>query len=156
MSIRFEGDFTVDAPREEAFAFLSDPRKFAHCLPTFEKLDMKDDRHGDVTVKIGVGKIRGKAIVELVLKEEEAPVHAAYDGKGKIMGSAFNFETTFDMEETESGGTKISWAGDLVLFGKLLALAGGIIRPTAKKEIKRMIDAIQAAMSPNAASDATG
>ena len=156
MAIKFEGDFTVDVPREEAYAFLSDPNKFAPCLPTYEKLEMKDERTGDVTVKVGVGKIRGSATVGLALKDEQPPVHAAYDGKGKIMGSAFNFETTFDMEEAQGGGTLVKWTGDLTLFGKLVALAGGLIKPIAKKDIKRMIDAIQAALSPDQASSAAG
>jgi len=151
MAINFNGEFTVTSSPEEAYAFLSDPRKFAPCLPTYENLEMKDDRTGDVTVKVGVGKIRGSAKVELTLKDEQAPVHAAYDGKGKIMGSAFNLETSFDLEEAEGGGTLVKWAGDLSMFGKLVALAGGLIRPIARKDIKRLVDALQAALSTGGA-----
>lgn len=156
MAIKFEGEFTVDSPRDEMYAFLADPRKFAPCLPTYEKLDMKDERNGDVTVRIGVGKIRGHATVALALKDDKAPVHAAYDGKGKIMGSAFNFETAFDMEATPAGGTLVKWTGDLTLFGKLVALAGGLIKPIAKKDIKKMIDAIQAANTKSQSGSAAG
>jgi hypothetical protein len=34
------------------------------------------------------------------------------------------------------------------MFGKLVSLAGGLIRPLAKKDIQRLIDALQAAMTP--------
>ena len=156
MAINFNGEFSVDASPQEAYDFLSDPRKFAPCLPTYENLEMKDDRTGDVTVKVGVGKIRGSAKVELTLKDEKSPVHAAYDGKGKIMGSAFNLETSFDLEDREGGGTLVKWAGDLSMFGKLVALAGGLIRPIAKKDIKRLVDALQAALSTGGASSAAG
>lgn len=156
MAIKFNGEFTVDAPREEAYAFLSNPEKFAPCLPTYENINMKSDRTGDVTVKVGVGKIRGSAVVELTLKDEEAPIRAAYDGKGKIMGSAFNMGTSFDLEEAEGGGTLVKWAGDLTMFGKLVALAGGLIKPLAKKDIKRLVDALQAALSTQSPSSATG
>lgn len=147
MAISFNGEFTVDASREQAYEFLSNPEKFAPCLPTYENIEMKNDRTGDVTVKVGVGKIRGSAVVELTLKDEHAPDHAAYDGKGKIMGSAFNLATSFDLDETESGGTTVKWAGDLTMFGKLVALAGGLIKPLAKKDIKRLVDALQGALS---------
>lgn len=99
MGTRFEDDFAVDAPGEEPFASLTEPRKSANCLSTRENLD-----------------IRG----------EEAPVRAAIEVKGRIMGSACNFGTSFDM-----------------------------IRPTIGKQIKRMIDANQAGMSPNPANGAT-
>ena len=93
MAIEFDGDFTVTASREEAYAVLSDPQKFAPLLPTYQDLTMKENGSADVTVKIGVGKIRGSAVVNLTLEESEAPVRAAYVGKGKVMGSAFNMGT---------------------------------------------------------------
>jgi carbon monoxide dehydrogenase subunit G len=147
MAISFNGEFTVDASREEAYDFLSNPEKFAPCLPTYENIAMKDERTGNVTVRVGVGKIRGSAVVELTLKDEHAPDHAAYDGKGKIMGSAFNLATVFDLEEVDGGGTLVKWSGDLTMFGKLVALAGGLIKPLAKKDIKRLVDALQGALS---------
>lgn len=156
MAISFNGEFTVDASRQATYDFLSNPQKFAPCLPTFENIQMKSERTGDVTVKVGVGKIRGSAVVELTLKDEREPVRAAYDGKGKIMGSAFNMGTSFDLEDAEGGGTLVKWAGDLTMFGKLVALAGGLIKPLAKKDIKRLVDALQAALSANSPSSATG
>ncbi|MBL8198068.1 MAG: hypothetical protein JNJ67_03970, partial [Chromatiales bacterium] len=105
----------------------------------------------DVTVEVGVGKIRGSAVINLALEGEEAPRRAAYSGKGKVMGSTFNMQTAFDLEEVAGGGTRVKWEGDLSMFGKLVALAGGLIRPIAKKDIQRLIDAIQAALSPGQA-----
>ena len=156
MAISFNGEFTVDASRQEAYDFLSNPEKFAPCLPTYENIEMKGERTGDVTVRVGVGKIRGSAVVELTLKDEQEPVRAAYDGKGKIMGSAFNLGTAFDLEEADGGGTLVKWSGDLTMFGKLVALAGGLIKPLAKKDIKRLVDALQGALSSGNVSSAAG
>jgi len=148
MAIEFDGNFTVTASREEAYAVLSDPQKFAPLLPTYQDLTMKENGSADVTVKIGVGKIRGSAVVNLTLEESEAPVRAAYVGKGKVMGSAFNMGTAFELEDAEGGGTLIKWHGDVTMFGKLVALAGGLLKPIAKKDITRLIDAIREALSP--------
>jgi len=148
MAIEFDGNFTVTASREEAYAVLSDPQKFAPLLPTYQDLTMKENGSADVTVKIGVGKIRGSAVVNLTLEESEAPVRAAYVGKGKVMGSAFNMGTAFELEDAEGGGTLVKWHGDVTMFGKLVALAGGLLKPIAKKDITRLIDAIREALSP--------
>ena len=66
------------------------------------------------------------------------------------MGGAFNFATNFELEATESG-TVVHWHGDLSMFGKLVSLAGGLIRPIAKKDIKRLIAALEAELSPELA-----
>jgi carbon monoxide dehydrogenase subunit G len=148
MGIKFDGEFTVTASPQEVYDLLADPQKFAPLLPTYRSLEARDDGTTDVTVEVGVGKIRGSAVITLALEGEEAPRRAAYSGKGKVMGSAFNMLTSFDLEALDGGGTRVRWEGDLSMFGKLVALAGGLIRPIAKKDIQRLIDAIQAALSP--------
>jgi len=150
MGVKFDGEFLAPLPPEEAYAFLSDPEQFCPCLPTYESLEMEDAKTANVTIAIGVGKIRGKAGIQLKLEEERPSSHAAYSGKGKVMGGAFNMTSSFELEPAD-GGTLVKWQGDLNMFGKLVALAGGLIKPIAKKDIQRMIDALQAEMAKKAA-----
>lgn len=150
MAIKFEGEFEVTATPEEAYAVLSDTTKYAPLLPTYLSHEVRDDGSADVTVKIGVGKIRGKAVVNLTLTDAQPPQRASYSGKGKVMGSNFNMDTQFELAEAEGGGTLVKWEGSLTMFGKLVALAGGMIKPIAKKDIGRLIAAIQSALSPDA------
>jgi len=155
LAILFEGEFEITRSREETFAFLADTQKFAPCLPTFESLEMEDDESATVKIKIGIGKIRGIATINLVLEESESPTRARYSGKGSVMGSAFNLIAGFDLEEI-NGGTLVKWSGELKMFGKLVALAGGLIKPIAKKDIKRLIDALQKALDPGPGGQAAG
>ncbi|MDH3512134.1 MAG: SRPBCC domain-containing protein [Gammaproteobacteria bacterium] len=148
MGIKFDGEFSVPVSQEEAYALLSDPQKFGPLLPTYKSLEMQDEQTAIVKVKVGIGKVRGTATIALVLEEEEPPTRAAYAGKGKIMGGAFNMATAFELESQEDSGTLVKWEGELNLFGKLVSLAGGLIRPLAKKDIERLIDALQAALTP--------
>jgi hypothetical protein len=138
VGIKFEGEFTVPVSREQAYALLSDPQKFAPLLPTYKSLDVKDDRTADVTVAVGVGKIHGSAVITLTLQGEQPPLHAGYSGKGKVMGSAFDMATSFDLADAEGGGTVVKWAG-------------GLIKPIAKKDIERLVGAIQSALTPGGA-----
>ncbi|MGI9343822.1 MAG: CoxG family protein [Gammaproteobacteria bacterium] len=154
MPIKFEGEFDVTATPEEAYAVLSDTTKYAPLLPTYVSHEVKDDGSADVTVKVGVGKIRGKAVINLTRVTAEEPTRAGYTGKGKVMGGAFNMDTVFELEPMAAGGTLVKWEGSLNMFGKLVALAGGLIRPIAKKDIERLIAAIKAALSPDASAAA--
>jgi hypothetical protein len=151
VGIKFEGEFTVPVSRETVYNLLSDPQKFAPLLPTYKSLEVKDERTADVTVAVGVGKIHGSAVITLTLQGEQPPLHAGYSGKGKVMGSAFDMATSFDLADAEGGGTVVKWVGDLTMFGKLVALAGGLIKPIAKKDIERLVGAIQSALTPGGA-----
>lgn len=143
MAIDFDGEFDVATPREEAYEVLSDVDRFAPLLPTYQSHEICDDGTADVRVKVGVGKIRGTAVVKLELIESYRPKSANYAGKGKIMGGAFNLTAAFDLEEKGSNATLVRWRGALTIFGKLVSLAGGLIRPVARKQIEHLVNAIK-------------
>ncbi len=63
------------------------------------------------------------------------------------MGSVFNLAAEFNLEDAGSGETRVQWQGELIMFGKLVSMAGGMIKPIAKKDIARLIEAIRVAIS---------
>jgi carbon monoxide dehydrogenase subunit G len=146
MAIEFDGEFRVATPREEAYRVLSDVQRFSPLLPTYQSHEICGDGTSNVNVRVGVGKIRGTAVVNLNLTEHDAPGSAKYLGKGKIMGGAFNLTAAFDLEEIAPDQTRVRWRGDLIVLGKLASLAGGLIRPVAQKQIQHLVDAIQKAL----------
>lgn len=147
MAVTFEGEFTVATPRQDAYEVLSDIQKFAPLLPSYKSHVRKEDGSVDVNVKVGVGKIRGSAKVNLTLEDSEAPVHAKYLGKGTVMGGVFNIVAEFELQDLGQNETRVEWRGELIMFGKLVSLAGGMIKPIAKKDIGNMIEAIRLALS---------
>ena len=147
MAIRFDGEFTVATSRAEAFAILSEMQKFVPLLPTYKSNEIKEDGSADLKIKVGVGKIRGTGTINLKLTQCRPPVHASYLGKGKVMGSVFNLLAEFELADAGAGETRVQWSGELIMFGKLVSLAGGMIKPIANKDIARMIEAIRLALS---------
>jgi hypothetical protein len=143
MAYSFDGDFTVETPRDEVFAVLSQTQKFAPMLPSYKSHALNEDGSTDVAVGVGVGKIRGTGKVNLILEENQPPVHAKYLGKGQVMGGAFNIVAAFDLEEAGQGRTRVKWHGELAMFGKLVSLAGGLVKPVAERDIGQMITALQ-------------
>ena len=147
MAIRFDGEFTVATSRVEAFAVLSEMQNFVPLLPTYMSHEIKEDGSADVKIKVGVGKIRGTGTINLELTQCRPPDHASYLGKGKVMGSVFNLVAEFELADAGAGETRVQWSGELIMFGKLVSMAGGMIRPIANKDIARMIEAIRLALS---------
>ncbi len=149
MEMSFDGEFEVAIPRDETFELLSDVQKFAPIFPTFHSMKMKEGEENTsiVKVKVGIGKVHGIATTEMVLDECVAPLRASYVCKGNVMGGAYNTIASFDLEDAPGGGTLIKWQGTSQIFGKILSLAGGGMRGYAEKEINKVIQSLQDALS---------
>lgn len=146
MEIKFGGDFTVKKKPEEVYDFLVDPKRFCPLLPDFQGMTVEDERNCLVKLSVGISYIRGTAAMKLTLAEADRPKHATYEGKGEVPGGNATLRAGFDLEAVPEG-TKVKWTGQSVLMGKIASLAGGMLEPLAKKNVQKLIDGLQAALS---------
>jgi uncharacterized protein len=146
MHINFSGDFTVKTARQEVYAFLTDPERFCPILPDFKGMTREDAEHFTMTLSLGISHIRGDAKIRMTLAEAVPPTHAAYVGKGDVIGATVTMTAAFDLTEVPEG-TKVAWRGDSQIVGRLVSLAGGLLEPLAKKNLMKMIDGLQAALT---------
>jgi uncharacterized protein len=145
MAIKFGGEFEVKKTPEEVYDFLTDPTKFAPLLPDFQAMTRQDDTHFVVKVKVGVSYIKGVAEVKLHLEEGNRPKRAQYKGQGSVAGGNVSLTAGFDLSPVDSG-TKVAWKGEATVFGRLTSVAGGLLEPLGKKNVKKLIDGLQAAL----------
>ena len=144
--MHLEGEFRVAKKRDDVFNFLTDPKRFAPLLPDFEGMTIQNDRQFTVNVKVGISHIRGTASVQLELLEAERARRAVYQGKGNVAGGTVNLTASFDLTE-HGNGTQVDWKADAQLFGRLISIAGGLLEPLAKKNVQKLVDGLQAALS---------
>ena len=146
MAIKFGGEFEVKRSPEEVFDFLTDPNKFAPLLPEFRGLTVQDPTHFTVKVNVGVSYIKGAADVKMDLAEAARPTRAQYKGQGSMGGGNVSLVAGFDLAPAEAG-TKVAWNGEAQIFGRLASVAGGLLEPLGKKQVQKLIDALQAALA---------
>ena len=146
MAIKFGGEFEVKRSPEEVYDFLTDPQKFGPLLPDFQGMSVQDPTHFTVKVNVGVSYIKGAADVKMVLAEAERPRRAKYTGQGSVPGGGANIVAGFDLAGAD-GGTKVSWAGEAQVLGRLASIAGGLLEPLGRKNVQKLIDALQAALT---------
>ncbi len=146
MAITFSGEFTSPRTPDEVYDFLCDPNKFAPLLPDFESMSVQDATHFTVKVRIGVGNIRGSAEIKMELAESVRPTRAQYKGRGNAVGSQISIAAGFDLTPVD-GSTRIAWQGEAGVFGKLASMAGGMLEPLGKKNIQKLIDGLQWALT---------
>jgi uncharacterized protein len=145
MAIKFDGEFEVKKTPDEVYDFLTDPKKFAPLLPDFQGMIQQDDTHFAVKVKVGVSYIKGVAEVKLHLEEGDRPKRAKYKGQGSVVGGNVSLTAGFDLSPVDSG-TKVAWKGEAQVFGRLTSVAGGLLEPLGKKNVRKLIDGLQAAL----------
>ena len=150
MAIAFSGEFTSPRSPDEVYDFLSDPNKFGPLLPEFRSMTVQDATHFTVTVGIGVGNIRGSAEIKMELAESVRPARAQYKGRGTAVGSQITIGAGFDLSPVD-GSTRVAWQAEAGVFGRLASLAGGMLEALGKKNIQKLIDGLQWALTMPAA-----
>ncbi|MGO8983434.1 MAG: CoxG family protein [Terriglobales bacterium] len=158
MAIKFSGVFEVKKTPEEVYDFLTDPNRFASLLPDFQSLTVHDGTHFSLKVNVGISYIKGSADVKLELSESERPRRAQYKGQGAMAGGNVTMVAAFDLLPIAGvgndgaglgamAGTKVGWQGEAQIFGRLASVAGGLLEPLGKKQIQKLIDALQTALA---------
>jgi uncharacterized protein len=146
MAIKFSGEFEIKRTPEEVYDFLTDPSKFAPLLPEYQGMSVQDATHFTVKVNVGISHIKGVADVKMELAQAERPTRAQYKGEGRVAGGNVSLVAGFDLSTIEVG-TKVVWQGDAQIFGRLTSVAGGLLEPLGKKQVQKLINGLQAALT---------
>lgn len=146
MAIKLDGEFEVKRKPEDVYDFLTDPNKFAPLLPDFQSMSVQDATHFGVKVNVGISYIKGTADVKMELAQADRPKRAQYKGQGSVAGGNVSFTAGFDLSAVD-GGTEVAWQGEAQIFGRLASVAGGLLEPLGKKNVQKLIDGLQAALS---------
>jgi carbon monoxide dehydrogenase subunit G len=146
MAIKFGGEFEIKQSPEEVYDFLTDPQKFAPLLPDYQSMTQQDATHFTVKVNVGISYIKGAADMKMELTEADRPKRAQYKGQGSAAGGKVAMIARFDLTPA-GGGTKVVWQGEAQVFGALASVAGGLLEPLGKKNVQKLIDGLQTALS---------
>src|SRR5262249_39099068 len=129
--LRFEQSFTIKAPPERVWAFLTDPTRAATALPGAALTDKIDDQTygGTITVKVGPisARSRGKVRFERLDPASRTAeiVAAGQDTTGR--GGA-DLRMTSQLSEPAPGETQVSVVSELSVTGILAQFGRGMIQ----------------------------
>ncbi|MFN2460478.1 MAG: CoxG family protein [Candidatus Velthaea sp.] len=128
------GTITVSAPRAQAYAFISDPRRLAACIPGCT--DLRELAPGTYAAvlgsKVGFITVRFDVTVEITKQEPNEAIEATITGKPMGLAGRLEARAAMTLADSDAGATAIRYAVELGLTGKL----GGIGQPvfTSKSE----------------------
>jgi carbon monoxide dehydrogenase subunit G len=141
--MKIEGTQELHVPREQVYAALIDPQVLQRCIPGCESLEKTGDDSYAVTIKAGIGAIKGTFKGNVRLEDMRAPEHyrIVVDGKGGpgfVKGSG-----DFDLEDT-GGATLIRYTGELQVGGAIAGIGQRMIEGAAKMMASRFFKALEA------------
>jgi uncharacterized protein len=143
--MKFTGELTVNAPRAAVYKAVRDARFFASCVDGVRDLEeTAPDTYAAVfETKVAYMKFSFKVTVEVVRAEEPGSIEAKVEGTplgivGRLSATALT--TLTDLGEQ----TKIHYAVEAALTGKLGSLGQPVLRSKAK-EMERQFAARLAA-----------
>ena len=161
MGIKISKSFDAKEPIEAVWAFLSDPKKVAACVPGAQITEQIDESHykGAISVKVGPAVTDFKGEVELVRLDPQAHeielVGKGQDIRGK--GSA-SMKMTGSLRSLPDGGTEIVSESEVNVVGILAQMGGRVINEVSnimfEKFSKNFQEKLQQEVEQGAAADA--
>ena len=142
--MRFQGDVTLEAPRERAWGFLTDPRQVTQCMPDVQSLEIVDDRRFLVGVRAGVGPVRGTFICAVMWVERDAPERARVQARCRIPASTVDVITVMTLADLGDGRSLLHWESDVRLSGLLGGLSGSLVQSAADAVLREVFACINA------------
>lgn len=144
--MQIEKQFTVSAPADVVWQFLTDPHKVAACLPGAAITGQTDDRNytGTITVKVGplATSYRGEVRFErLDAATRTADIAArGQDVRGK--GGA-ELKMTSRIKELSGGETEVTVVQDIAVTGMLAQMGRGMIQDVGDQLFERFLAAMK-------------
>jgi hypothetical protein len=143
--MKFSGELTVTAPRDDVYKAVRDARFFASCVEGVHDLvETAPDTYAAVfETKVAYMKFKFNVTVKVVRAEEPREIEARVEGTP--LGIVGRLTATALTTLTEAGDqTKIAYEVDAALTGKLGSLGQPVLR-SKSKELERQFAARLAA-----------
>ncbi len=146
------GNFEVNSSIDKVWDVISDPNKFAKCLPNVTSTEVNGDSF-NLQFKADAKKYTAKFIGASYLsnlnikfsadmKERQEKKHILIAGSGSTIGLKFSLSLYVDMEE-KSSSTAVKWKAEIEL-GKMAKLFGNdTVQQAVNDIVKQTIDNLQ-------------
>jgi len=145
------GEFTVKAPRDVVFNTLRDPSSFVKFVDGVSDLKEIDPTHYEAMFETRVAYMKFKFAVTVEVTKMEAPGVIEAKIEGTPMGVVGRLTAKSSTTLTEAGDeTKVVYAVESTLAGKLGSIGQPVLRSKAKDMEKIFASRLRAAFEPKA------
>jgi uncharacterized protein len=131
--MRFEGTQTIQAAREEVWAFIMAPEKVGPCAPGFKRVEIADAHHFKAYVGVGIAAIKATFALDVQVTDLDEPNRATAKAHGVAPASAVDITGEMHLSDADDGATAMTWSADVIISGALASLGARLMQSTAQK-----------------------
>jgi len=153
--MKVEGSYTINAPRQRLWPLMINPEVLSRCVPGCQSLDAQEDGSYKMTMKAGVGSIKGLFTGLIRLDDIRAPEHYKMVVEGKGAPGFVKGEGALDLAE-QGEETVVNYAGDVNVGGTLAGVGQRMVLSAAKMMAGQFFAAIEAEAKAIAKAEETG
>jgi carbon monoxide dehydrogenase subunit G len=132
--MKIEDGFTVRAPRERVWEFLTDPARMAPCIPGCREIQIIGPRAYRARVRVAVGPIKAEFNLEVEVEEEVPPrlARSVTRGEEGTRASTLLAKSVLELEEIGSAATAVRYSSDIAIMGRLGKFGLGVMKKKAE------------------------
>ena len=131
------------AARERVFKALTDPTVLQRAIPGCERLEQTSENSYSVTLRAGVGSIKGVFTGNVRIEDAREPEHFRMVIEGKGQPGFLKGSGELDLEERD-GVTVVNYKGDVQVGGTIAGVGQRMIQGAAKMMASQFFTAIEA------------
>jgi len=131
--MEISGDYTFNAPVEKVWAILMNPEALKNSLPGCEKFEETGPDSYDMTIKVGVGPIKGTYTGRISMADKDELKHYKLLVSGQGSAGFLNGEGIFDLTSNGPEETVVNYKGTANVGGTLAGLGARMLAPVARK-----------------------
>lgn len=153
--MKIEGSYTIKSPRERLFALLVAPEVLQRCVPGCQSLEAQEDGSYKMTMKTGIGSIKGVFTGLIRLEDIVEPEHFKMNVEGKGAPGFLKGVGILDLIE-QGDETTINYSGDVSVGGTLASVGQRMVQSAAKMMAGQFFAAIEAETKAIALAEESG
>lgn len=130
-SLKIEGSYTFNAPRERVWQVLLDPKIMAQCMPGCESMNEVAPDKYETVMKVGVASVKGTYKGKVTIKDKQVPSHYVLSGEGSGGPGFMQGDVAIDLEES-NGQTMLKYSTEPKIGGLIASVGQRMLNGVAK------------------------
>lgn len=131
--MKIEKTFTVEAPQQAAWDFITSPERVAPCIPGCTGAEETEPGKYKAVIKTKVGPVKTTFKVNIETREEQPPDFAVYEASGEESSRASMIKamSTLRLNQLDGNTTEVNYQSEINMLGRLGKFGTGLMQKVA-------------------------
>ncbi len=138
--IEDEHSFTIKAPIQKTWDFISDINKISSCLPGLEKAEQIDENTADITIKQKMGIIPFYVTIRNTITERHPPNKFVSVGTGEHLKEV---KLTLELKEISPSETEVHYKMQVEAGGNVKGMVEFMMNKKKEEQTEKFVAALK-------------